>query len=86
MFAAWMKLSADAARLYQETQQVIGLRLIKLALGGPASHLEAHRMVTEKGFAFAEAAASLAVGMSPEKVVRRYRSHVRSNKRRLSRG
>ena len=72
--------------LYQETQQVIGLRLIKLALGGPASHVEAHRMVTEKGFAFAEAAASHAVGMSPGKVVRRYRSQVRSNKRRLSRG
>ncbi len=85
MFAAWMKLSVDAARLYQETQQVIGLRLIKLTLGGPASRLEAHRMVTEKGFAFAEAAASLAAGMSPGKVVRRYRSHVRSNKRRLSR-
>ena len=84
MFAAWIKLSVDAARLYQETQQVIGLRLIKLARGGPASGVEAHRMVTEKGFAFAEAAASLAVGMSAEKVIRRYRSHVRSNKRRLS--
>jgi hypothetical protein len=56
-----------------------------LDYGGPASRVEAHRMVMEKGFAFAEAAASLAVGVSPAKVVRRYCSHVRSNKRRLSR-
>jgi hypothetical protein len=43
-------------------------------------------MVAEKGFAFAEAAGSLALGGSMDRVVRRYRSHVRANKRRLSRG
>ena len=42
-------------------------------------------MVAEKGFAFAEAAGSLAAGVSVERVMRRYRSHVRVNKRRLSR-
>ncbi len=86
MFAAWMKFAADAARLCQETQEVIGLRMMKLALGGPDGQLEAQRMVAEKGFAFAEAAGSLAAGASVERVVRRYRSHVRANKRRLSRG
>ena len=57
----------------------------KLALGGPQGHVEAQRMVAEKGFAFAEAAGSLAAGVSVERVMRRYRSHVRANKRRLSR-
>lgn len=47
--------------------------------------IEAQRMLTEKGFALAEAANTLAVGGSMAKVVRRYRSHVRANKRRLSR-
>ena len=43
-------------------------------------------MVTEEGVpAFAEAAATLATGGSMEKVVRRVRSRVSQNKRRLSR-
>ena len=46
---------------------------------------EARRMVAEKGVAFAEAAATLATGGSMNKVVRRVRSRVSKNKRRLSR-
>ena len=84
MFTKWMKLALATARLGQETQQVMALRVMKIARGGTSSHLEAHRMLTEKGFAFAEAASTLAVGGSMAKVVRRYRSHVRANKRRLS--
>jgi hypothetical protein len=42
-------------------------------------------MVTEKGFALAEALITLSTGGSIQKVVRRYRGHVRTNKRRLSR-
>jgi hypothetical protein len=86
MFTAWMKFAFDAARLCQETQEVMGLRMMKLAFGGPAGQLEAQRMVAEKGFAFAEAAGSLAAGVPIEQVVSRYRGHVRANKRRLSRG
>jgi hypothetical protein len=86
MVTAWLRFAVNAARLYQETQEVIGLRLMKLALGGSAGHLEAQLMLAEKGFAFAEAAGSLAAGGSMEQVLRRYRSHVRANKRRLSRG
>ena len=52
------------------------LRLLKLARGGRAARLEAQRMVTEKGVAFAEAAAMLATGGSVKKVVRRVRSRV----------
>jgi hypothetical protein len=66
-------------------QTVIGLHMIKLSRGGLASHREAQRMVAEKGVAFAEAAASLSTAASLSKVARRYRSHVRANKRRLSR-
>jgi hypothetical protein len=35
-------------RLATEAQQVIGLRLIKLARGGSAAHQETARMLTEK--------------------------------------
>jgi hypothetical protein len=42
-------------------------------------------MVLEKGTAFVEAATTLALGGSAEKVIRRYRTHVRANERRLMR-
>jgi len=42
-------------------------------------------MVNEKISAFAEAATTFAMGGSPEKIVRRYRTHVKANARRLSR-
>ncbi len=61
------------------------LRWMKLAAGGPASQIEAQRMIAEKGFALAEAAGSLASGASMDRVVRRYRNIVRENKQRLSR-
>ena len=76
MFSTWMKLSLDAARLGYEMQTVMALRMLKLAQGGAAATTEAQRMVTEKGVAFAEAAATLATGGSMDKVVRRVRSRV----------
>lgn len=78
VFTFWIKSAFETARLCQEVQTVIGLRLIKLSRGGAASHREAQRMVTEKGISFAEAAGSLATGASLEKVARRYRSHCQS--------
>ena len=42
-------------------------------------------MMTEKGVAFAEAASTLATGGSMNKAMRRMRSRVNQNKRRLSR-
>jgi hypothetical protein len=85
MISNWMKFALDAARLGRETQEVMALRLLKLARGGGAGRVEAQRMVMEKGVAFAEAAAMLATGGSVKKVVRRVRSRVSQNKRRLSR-
>jgi len=80
-----MKTWLDAATLGIEMQRVVALRLMKIAAGGPAAQVEASRMVTEKAAAFAEAATMLALGGSSKKVIRRYRSHVRANARRLSR-
>jgi len=85
MYRAWMDLTFASARLCQEAQEVITLRVMKLALGDAASHREAQRMVMEKGFALAEAMGTLAMGGSMHKVVGRYRSQVRANKRRLTR-
>jgi hypothetical protein len=84
MFKNWMRVTSDAVMLGFETQRVIGLRLIKLSRGGPAAEAEALRMVTEKTTALAEAGMTLARGGSAETVIRRYRTHVRANKRRLS--
>jgi len=83
MFRNWMPLTNDAVLLRFETQHVIGLRLVKLSRGGPAAESEALRMVTEKTTALAEAGMTLARGGSAGKVIRRYRTHVRANKRRL---
>lgn len=84
MFLNWIQLTRDAAMLAIETQRVMGLRMIKLNAGGPAAHAETLRMITEKGAALSEATLTLARGGSPNKVIRRYRAHVRANNRRLS--
>jgi len=85
MFRFWMDATFAWAQLCQEAQEVMMLRFVTLAAGGSAGQNEAQRMVTEKGFALAEAMGTLALGGSPEKVMRGYRSRVRANKRRLSR-
>ena len=83
MFKNWMRLSRDAVLLGLETQRVMGLRLMTLSRGGRAAEAEAVRMVTEKTNALMEAGMTLARGGSAGTVLRRYRTHVRLNKRRL---
>ncbi len=85
MIKNWMKLTGDMALLGMEAQRVIGLRLMRIAAGGRGARFENERMVTEKIAATQEAAATLMAGGSPEKVVRRYGTHVRKNRTRLSR-
>ena len=84
MIRNWMQLTHDAMLLGFESQRVMGLRLMKLSRGGRAARAEALRMVSEKTTALAEAGTTLARGGSAGTVIRRYRSHVRSNQRRLS--
>ena len=85
MLGSWLNLMTQATRLGVETQQVVALRLLKVASGGPAAQTEVARMMTEKIAAAAEAAATLGLGGSSRKVVRRYRTRIRANARRLSR-
>ena len=85
MFNQWMKLSSELILAQFEAQQVIAVRLATLARGGPAAEIESKRMVVEKLTANLEAATSLATGKSPRAIVRRYRTIMRSNKRRLNR-
>jgi len=84
MFKNWMRVTNDAVMLGLEAQRVIGLRLMKLSRGGSVAEAEAWRMITEKTSALAEAGMTLARGGSAQTVIRRYRTHVRANKRRLS--
>ena len=85
MITNWLKLTSDMALLGLEAQRVIALRLMRIAAGGRGAYFERGRMVTEKIAAAQEAAATLMAGGSPEKVVRRYRTHVRQNRTRLAR-
>ncbi len=85
MYREWMKLLQDASRLSLESQQVIALRLLKLARGGPAASREAKRMITEKMVALGEATAKVSSGGSARSVVNGYRKKVRANRRRLTR-
>jgi hypothetical protein len=84
-FKDWFGLTVDAWRLGFEAQQVIGLRMLKIAAGGAAAEAELTRMVLEKAAAFSEATVTLATGGSPTRVLRRFRTHVRANQRRLNR-
>ena len=84
MFGKWMKLAVDTSLLALESQQVIGLRVLKLALGGDAATREANRMVAEKATAFGEAATKVATGKTTRSVVKGYRKKVRANRRRLA--
>ena len=79
MLKSWFGLAMLAA----ESQQVIGLRLMMLAGGGPKAQAEAQRMVTEKLLAAHDAAGRLMMGASHDSIVRGYRTKVRANSRRL---
>jgi hypothetical protein len=81
MFKPWW----DVAMLAAEAQQVIWLRCLKLAAGGPQARAEAQRMVAEKPAAAMQAAVGLMMGDTSAKTVKRYRNKVRANRRRLAR-
>ncbi len=84
MLIPWLRLASNTALLAMEAQTVIGLRLGQMALGR-GSPAENQLMVTEKMFALAEAATTVATGGSAQKVVKGYRKKVQANTRRLKR-
>ena len=70
--------------LAAESQEVITLRLLKIAAGGARGRKEAERMVWEKIEAASLATSRLLLGQSPDNIVDGYRKVVRANARRLS--
>ncbi|PNG24686.1 hypothetical protein [Methylocella silvestris] len=66
-----------------ESNSVIGLRLMKLAMGGSSASDESSLMVKEKIDAGFEAISTLIAGGSFDEVVCRYREHVSANADRL---
>jgi hypothetical protein len=88
----WIDLGADMARLGVESSSVIGLRLMRLALGSVDSQAETALMVSEKAKAAIDAqflfARSLMTGqghLAPSRTVALYRRRVQANQRRLTR-
>ena len=79
MFKPWW----DVAMLATESQQVVWLRFLRLAAGGPTAPAEARRMVAEKLAVATQAAVGIMTGESSSRVVARYRKKVRANRRRL---
>jgi hypothetical protein len=87
---SWLGLSFDIWRAGLEAQQVIALRLAKLARGGASATAETNRMVSEKLAAAVEAqqaaATALLTGKAaqiPARTVALYRRKIRANRKRL---
>jgi hypothetical protein len=85
----WLSLALSGTRLAVESQQVIALRLAKLAKGGRRAEREASLMVSEKMKALADsqrliAAASGQGARAARKVLGLYQTRVTANKKRLS--
>jgi hypothetical protein len=88
----FVSMFARSALLAFEAQQVIALRMLRLATGGAPANRELTRMITEKADAAAEAGftamKSLALGANGTAaalgVIRGYRTRVRRNRRRLA--
>lgn len=81
MFRDWVNFT----RLAWESQQVIALRVMKLAAGGPAAAAEMHLMTMEKLEALAHESGRILLGATHASVIQRYRKRVRANRRRLTR-
>ena len=80
----WLRSWFELLGLAADAQEVIGLRMLKLASGGTGACSEAVLMVTEKVGAGAYAATALAAGVSADRIVAVYRQEVRANVSRLS--
>lgn len=88
---ALANMAFQSAMLALEAQQVIGLRLSKMALGGPEVRHEAALMISEKLDTLAESGQLMmqaALGgkddFGAREVMQLYRRKVRANRRRLS--
>lgn len=80
MFDAFYKMSMLAF----ESQQVIGMRLMKTALGGTAAADEAALMISEKAEAAMRYGPAFMTGGSLDQMIDDYRTIVQANVARLS--
>jgi hypothetical protein len=93
LFIAMMNAWMEAARFGADTHNVMALRLMKLARGGPHAGPEAIRMVSEKVAAFHESHGAMmgalvsgsSLDAAAAKAYGPYRRAVRANRRRLTR-
>lgn len=88
--SGWFDLSLDAWGATIEAQQVIALRLAKIAAGGEAAVRESQRMVSEKAATAVKVQGAAVVAALtgdsaaiPSRTVAAYRRKVRANRRRL---
>jgi hypothetical protein len=91
--SSWFGLSMSAMQLGLEAQNVIALRMIKMAAGGAAADAEFQRMFTEKAKAAVDAQVQIGISamsgsldLAPARTIALYRRRVRANRRRLSNG
>ncbi|MBE7248474.1 MAG: hypothetical protein INR63_26305 [Actinomycetospora chiangmaiensis] len=82
---SWLAMGTDLTMLGIEAQ-MIGQRVAMPMVGRPKARVEARVRVTETVLAAGNAVVTLAVGGTPRKGVRGYRTKVRANRRRLSQG
>ena len=78
-----LELTFQTILLGMEAHSVIGLRMKRMAAGGPAAIVEANQMVTEKVAALTDAAVTFMSGGSIQTVIGRFRTQVLANERRL---
>jgi hypothetical protein len=87
----WLGVGLSAWSLGLEASTVIGLRTMKIALGGAAGEAEATRMIAEKidaGVALQSLALTGGLGLTPHRAAAKTLGHlrrkVRANRKRLS--
>jgi hypothetical protein len=81
----------EATRFGRDINDVVAMRMMRLASGGPLAATEARRMVLEKVVALGEANVTIMTAMATgrslsaasKKNYARYRSRVRANRRRI---
>ncbi len=89
--SSWTSMAYKSTMLAIEAQQVIAMRLTKMAMGGADVQKEAELMVSEKVETAAESSRMMMMAMlggksdlGAEKVMDLYRRKVTANRKRLS--
>ena len=89
----WIGIGFDAWSLGVDALSVIGLRTLKIAMGGPAGDAESRLMVDEKVRAAIDLQTKLFTGKlgstaadATKQTLRHYSGKVRANRKRLGKG